>query len=110
MRKTVDTGWIEENAKAAGFDLCGLVRAAGFPELENTAEWLARGYAGEMKYLHDPRREDPLAAMPGIRSVIVCLLSYNTARPLSTDAMLSGPDGEPRGWVSRYAWGDDYHG
>lgn len=109
MKQKADTGWIVEQAKTVGFDLCGVVRADKFPELENTAEWLARGYAGEMKYLHDPRREDPCAAMPAIRSVVVCLLNYSTARPLSTDAALFDQDSEPRGWVSRYAWGDDYH-
>lgn len=109
MKQTADTSWIVEQAEAVGFDLCGVVRAEKFPELENIAEWLARGYAGEMKYLHDPRRADPRAAMPGIRSVIVCLLNYNTARPLSTDASLPNQDDEPRGWVSRYGWGDDYH-
>ncbi|HKW33619.1 MAG TPA: tRNA epoxyqueuosine(34) reductase QueG [Candidatus Acidoferrum sp.] len=109
MKPTADTNWIEEQAKAAGFDLCGVVRADEFPELENTAEWLARGYAGEMKYLHDPRRADPRAAIPGIRSVIVCLLHYHTRHPLSTDIKPSGQQDEPRGWVSRYGWGDDYH-
>ena len=109
MMRTEGTAWIEAQAKASGFDLCGVVRADKFPELQNTEEWLARGYAGEMKYLHDPRRADPCAAMPGIRSVIVCLLNYNTARPLSTDAIVSGQEHEPRGWVSRYGWGDDYH-
>ena len=109
MKQTADTAWIVGQAKSVGFDLCGVVRAEEFPELQNTGEWLARGYAGEMKYLHDPRREDPRDAMPGICSVIVCLLNYNTEQPLSTDAMYSGQDGEPRGWVSRYGWGDDYH-
>src|SRR5215467_5663999 len=104
-----NTSWIVGQAKAAGFDLCGVVRAEAFPELAKTSEWLARGYAGEMKYLHDPRREDPRAAMPGIRSVIVCLLNYNTKFPLSTEAGLAGRNGEPKGWVSRYGWGDDYH-
>jgi epoxyqueuosine reductase len=109
MTQSADTVWIVEQAKAIGFSLCGVVRAEAFPELENTEEWLARGYAGEMKYLHDPRRKDPRAAMPGIRSVIVCLLNYNTQFPLSIDAKLSGQDGEARGWISRYGWGDDYH-
>jgi len=104
-----NTSWIVGQAKAAGFDLCGVVRAEAFPELAKTSEWLARGYAGEMQYLHDPRREDPRAAMPGIRSVIVCLLNYNTKFPLSTEAGLAGRNGEPKGWVSRYGWGDDYH-
>ncbi|HVH69820.1 MAG TPA: tRNA epoxyqueuosine(34) reductase QueG, partial [Candidatus Dormibacteraeota bacterium] len=80
-----------------------------FPELENTPDWLARGYAGEMKYLFDPRRQDARAAMPAVRSVIVCLLNYNTEHPPSRDAALPGQDGQPRGWISRYAWGDDYH-
>jgi epoxyqueuosine reductase len=47
--------------------------------------------------------------MPGIRSAIVGLLNYNTAQPLSTNAALPGEDGKPGGWISRYAWGDDYH-
>jgi len=37
------------------------------------------------------------------------LLNYNTAQPLSTNAALPGEDGTRRGWISRYAWGDDYH-
>jgi epoxyqueuosine reductase len=104
-----DTVWIVDQAKSLGFDLCGVARADGFPEIEQSAEWLARGYAGEMKYLADPRRSDLQAALPGARSVIVCLLNYNTGHPLSTNAVLQSDDQEPRGWISRYAWGDDYH-
>ena len=110
MKQTAVTRWIVEQGKAVGFDLCGVVRAETFPELKNTGEWLARGYAGEMKYLHDPRREDPRSAMPGIRGVIVCALSYNTEHPLSTDArQFTRQVEEPRGWISRYGWGADYH-
>ena len=109
MKERADTTWIVEQAKGAGFDLCGMVRAEKFPELENTPDWLARGYAGEMKYLFDSRREDPRSAMPGVRSVIVCLLNYNTGHPLSTDTKTSFPKDERKGWVSRYGWGDDYH-
>jgi epoxyqueuosine reductase len=104
-----DTLWVVDQAKTLGFDLCGIVRPEKFPELEQTAEWLRRGYAGEMKYLSDPRRCDPQAAMPGIRSVVVGLLNYSTARPLSTDPALPINDAQPAGWISRYAWGDDYH-
>ena len=109
MMRLADTAWIVDRARALGFDLCGVVRAGKFPELEKTAEWLARGYAGEMKYLADPRRADPQAAMPELRSVIVCMLNYNTAQPRSTDPAAAGKNGEPNGWISRYAWGDDYH-
>lgn len=109
VKPIADTNWIVGQAKAAGFDLCGVARAEKFPELTNSSEWLARGYAGEMKYLHDPRREDPRAAMHGIRSVIVCLLNYNTQFPLSTEARPSSQGDEARGWISRYGWGEDYH-
>src|SRR5437870_6673062 len=109
MMLLADTLWIVDQAKILGFDLCGVVRAEKFPELEQMPDWLARGYAGEMKYLADPRRSDPQKAMPGIRSVIVCLLNYNTERPLSTDPALPIEYSKPTGWISRYAWGDDYH-
>jgi epoxyqueuosine reductase len=109
MMPLADTLWVMDQAKTLGFDLCGVVRAEKFPELEQTSEWLARGYAGEMRYLADPRRADPQTAMPGIRSAIVGLLNYNTARPLSTDPAVPINDAQPAGWISRYAWGDDYH-
>jgi epoxyqueuosine reductase len=76
--------------------------------LDLAQEWLARGYAGEMKYLADQRRSDPQSVMTGLRSVIVCALNYNSAVPRSVEAFQ--PEGtEPRGWISRYAWGQDYH-
>jgi epoxyqueuosine reductase len=103
-----DTAWIAERARAIGFDLCGVVRAEKFPELSRAEEWLARGYGGEMKYLEDPRRSDPQKAMSGVRSVIVCALNYNAAAPRSIEALESDPEKEC-GWISRYAWGQDYH-
>lgn len=103
-----DTAWIFEQARALGFDLCGVVRPERFPELSQTEEWLARGYGGEMKYLADPRRIDPLKVMAGLRSVIVCALNYNSDAPHSTEALQSDLTKE-RGWISRYAWGRDYH-
>ena len=109
MMLLADTLWIVDQAKTLGFDLCGVVRTEKFPELEQMPEWLARGYAGEMKYLADPRRSDPQKAMPGIQRAIVGLLNYNTARPLSTDPALPIDYSKPSGWISRYAWGDDYH-
>jgi epoxyqueuosine reductase len=113
MRARADTIWIDERAKTAGFDLCGVVRAARFPELARTEEWLDRGYAGEMKYLADARRSDPEIAMAGVRSVIVCALNYNSDRPKSLEMTERAGSNlemeEPRGWISRYAWGSDYH-
>jgi epoxyqueuosine reductase len=108
-RRGSETAWIVDRAKAEGFDLCGVVRAEKFPELAHTPEWLERGYAGEMNYLSDPRRSDPQSVLKGTRSVIVCALNYNTAKSYSTVAAADLESGEPRGWISRYAWGQDYH-
>ena len=113
MINASDTNWIGERARQLGFAMCGVVRAEKFPELARNEEWLGRGYAGKMKYLGDSRRGDPQRAMPGIGSVIVCALTYNTQHFRSTEAWAhmrgESEDEEPRGWISRYAWGDDYH-
>jgi epoxyqueuosine reductase len=109
MYTDADTSWIVGRARVEGFDLCGVVRAEKFPELARTPEWLNRGFAGEMKYLSDPRRGDPRSVFEGIRSVIVCALNYNTAKPYSIFAAAQAETAEPRGWISRYAWGSDYH-
>lgn len=108
------TEWIGERAGELGFAECGVVRADRFPELARNEEWLARGYAGEMRYLRDARRDDIRQAMPGVRSVIVCALVYNTEHPRTAQAWSNRntsalESDEPRGWISRYAWGDDYH-
>ena len=108
------TSWIIEHARALGFDLCGVAPAADFPELAHLGEWLASGNAGEMKYLHDDRRASPARAMQGARSVIVCALNYNSSPPRSIEVPAenlssAGHANGPRGWISRYAWGDDYH-
>jgi len=105
-----ETAWISERAHALGFDGCGVAPAENFLELEHFSDWLDRGYAGEMKYLEDPRRVDPRSTMPGVRSLIVCALNYNPGLPYSTEIKnCENTAGAPRGWISRYAWGDDYH-
>src|ERR1700693_1717706 len=107
------TTWISERARQLGFAMAGVLRAEKFPELKKQEEWLARGYAGEMKYLSDVRRRDPQAALPGVRSVIVCALTYNTEHARTAQSFANRDDvpetSGPRGWISRYAWGDDYH-
>ncbi len=111
-RKPVsETAWIAETARSLGFDLCGVAAASEFPELQKMNDWLARGYAGEMKYLHDPRRTDLQATMSGVKSVIVCAMNYNSPQPYSSEVAQgeSSDDGASRGWISRYAWGSDYH-
>lgn len=102
------TAWVCERARKIGFDLCGVANPNVMAELAHLPEWLARGYAGEMNYLHDARRADPKLVLPGVRSLIVTALNYNSAKPHSTKFTAVEGD-RPRGWISRYAWGDDYH-
>ena len=139
MQAAAGTAWVVEQARALGWDLCGVASVEGLTELERLPEWLERGYAGEMGYLHDTRRRSPGRVLEGARSLIVCALNYNTSLPYSTDVppecsgeplsnsspaeLGEGSPGEipriaqddtqrhggPRGWISRYAWGDDYH-
>jgi epoxyqueuosine reductase len=97
--------WIKERGRALGFDRVGVAPATDLPELSFFPEWLERGYAGQMDYMQNPKRADVRALMPEARSVICCALAYDTDHPRSTEVP---PDPE-RGWLSRYAWGDDYH-
>jgi epoxyqueuosine reductase len=103
------TRWICEQARGVGFDLCGVVPADAFPELAQVPTWLESGHAGEMNYLRDERRVDPRLALAGTRSLIVVALNYNAPQPYSTEQAGVHDDDSPRGWISRYAWGDDYH-
>lgn len=97
---------LKAKAASLGFDLCGVSPAGDFPELPFLRQWLDRGYAGDMAWMSRTadRRDDVRRVVPGARSVVVTGTLYNTARPYS-DAL---PAGAAR--VSRYAWGDDYHG
>jgi epoxyqueuosine reductase len=89
----------------AGFDLAGIARPDAPAELRFFAEWVGRGHAGEMRYLTEQveKRSDLRTAFPWARSVVCVGLQYDTAAPYSTEAPAD------RGWISRYAWGDDYH-
>jgi epoxyqueuosine reductase len=103
------TRWICEQARDVGFDRCGVAPADAFPELAQVPTWLESGHAGEMNYLRDQRRVDPRLALEGARSLIVVALNYNAPQPYSTEQAAVRDDDSPRGWISRYAWGDDYH-
>jgi len=105
----VDPHALAARAKAlaleTGFDLAGVASADAPRELAFFAEWIARGYAGEMSYLtaQAARRSDLRVAFPWARSVVSVGVQYDTPHPYSTDAPARD------GWIARYAWGDDYH-
>ena len=97
---------IKSRARSLGFDACGIAPASAHPELAFFPEWLARGYAGSMTYLHRSadRRADARNVLPTARTVIATATVYNTDRPYSTEMSNGG-----RAQIARYAWGDDYH-
>ena len=96
---------IKARAAELGFDVCGVAPVGDHRELAFFKEWLARGYAGEMRYLDRSAdtRTDARNIMASARSVICLGTVYNTDRPLS----ITRAPGEAR--IARYAWGDDYH-
>src|SRR5690242_7995735 len=95
---------VKDKAQSLGFDLVGIAPIAGFQETLFYPEWLDRGYAGEMKYLERQKAAKlaPESLLPDARSIIVCAVNYNTPHPYTSYDRL-------KAWVSRYAWGKDYH-
>jgi epoxyqueuosine reductase len=134
---------VKQKALEIGFDLVGIAPLGVWEDLKFSRQWVERGYGGEMRYLRNPKRDDPRSLLPSAKSVICVGLVYNTAYPYSTQAAqegsrqkavgskqkperrqgeeaprpvssfefrLSAADDSPRAWISRYAWGQDYHG
>jgi epoxyqueuosine reductase len=98
------TETIQRIARECGFELAGVAPAGPVEDFARYQAWVARGYAGEMRYLIDHRREvrrDVRNLLPSARSVICVGKLYNTGPPRSAP-------GDAR--ISRYAWGRDYHG
>jgi epoxyqueuosine reductase len=97
--------WIVSRAAALGFDLVGVSPVKPPAHGGAFADWLRRGYQGEMAYLSRTadRRLHPERYVPWASSVVSVGLNYNTRHQRT-----AGPAGL-RGWISRYAWGDDYH-
>ena len=97
---------LRKKAIELGFERFGIARIKKLPAMTHYSNWLAKGYHAEMEYLvrHAEKKDDPGLIVANAKSIIVCAANYNTAAPKSTD-----PAGKTNGWISRYAWGDDYH-
>ena len=98
---------VRELAGVCGFEIAGVARAEPLEERHWFHEWVSAGFAGAMGYLTDHRaavRDDPRRLLPSARSVICVGKLYNTPWPYSTRF-----DESERAWISRYAWGEDYH-
>jgi epoxyqueuosine reductase len=109
---------IKQQALTLGFEVCGVAPATALPELAFLPEWLARGYAGDMIYLHKSAqtRSDIRNFLSSARSVIVAGAVYNTQGPSGVATQSSGGGDGASGakrtdavQVARYARGQDYH-
>ncbi|MEZ5396450.1 MAG: tRNA epoxyqueuosine(34) reductase QueG [Bryobacterales bacterium] len=98
---------VKQLAREVGFDLAGVAPAEPLAEAQFYPEWLRRGYHGAMGYLEGlrgERRADPHTLLKSAKSVICVAQVYHTPVPYSVEH-----DDPEKGWVARYAWGEDYH-
>jgi len=99
---------LKEKALGLGFDVVGIAAARAAKTGAHLRRWLDAGRHGGMGWMaHTAEvREDPRNVLPGCRSAVAVAMSYRTDRPPSLDCT-DRADG--RVWISRYAWGRDYH-
>jgi len=98
---------VHDLATDCGFDAVGVAAPFPVPDSARFRSWAARGLAGEMGYLTDRRgdlRNEPDELLPGLKSIICLGIAYNAPEPYSTEF-----SDRERAWISRYAWGADYH-
>jgi epoxyqueuosine reductase len=113
---TRDAERVRALAFAEGYNLAGIADPGPHPEHRNLASFVERGYAGTMRYLVDRAEErmDPTLLAPWVKSALVVGLFYQTPYPHTKEALAeaehAGATGDERPlWISRYAWGRDYH-
>jgi len=114
----LNTTTIKEYAYSLGFDIVRISSAEGFPEAERVIdERIALGLMDGLSWFTRERAAvscHPHVLLPEARSIISLALFYLTELPevatrsLGETSTLEASD-MPRGRVSCYAWGDDYH-
>lgn len=103
----LNTSTIKEYAYALGFDLARITSGEEFPEAERVIqERIAQGLMDGLPWFTAERAQvscHPDALLPGAQSIIALAMFYLTEQPDEVREDI------PRGRISRYAWGDDYH-
>lgn len=90
-----------------GFQAVGVADADLSAAEPRLAEWLEKGWHGEMDYMgrHGMTRARPGALLPGTLRVVSCRMNYSGA--LGDEAAVL--EDASRAYVARYARGRDYH-
>ncbi|HYC46730.1 MAG TPA: tRNA epoxyqueuosine(34) reductase QueG [Burkholderiales bacterium] len=91
-----------------GFQHIGIADCDLGPAESRLAEWLARGWHGDMDYMaaHGTRRSRPSELVPGTIRVISARMNYFPDAAAPAADVLADP---ALAYVSRYAVGRDYH-
>ncbi len=110
----LNTATIKEYAYELGFDTARISSAEAFPEAERVIkERIAQGLMDGLPWFTAERADvscHPDALLPDARSIISLAMFYLTEQPDDENAGTdNAPTQGPRGRISRYAWGDDYH-
>jgi epoxyqueuosine reductase len=106
---------LKAQARQLGFDLVGIAPAVTPPGTEALREWLANGYAGEMRYMQrqEAARQHPESIVPDARSVIMVAVNYRQQADKRQQArgnrQQEDEAGLLTGRISCYASGEDYH-
>jgi epoxyqueuosine reductase len=95
---------ILEEALRLGFFKMGIASARLLPQAERFRAWIEQGFHGAMGYMarQAPKRENPELVLANIRTILVLAMNYYSEKPAAIHPL--------KGRISRYAWGDDYHG
>ncbi|HKJ45989.1 MAG TPA: tRNA epoxyqueuosine(34) reductase QueG [Balneolales bacterium] len=100
------TEQVRLEATRLGFEACGFSKARRLEKEERRLEeWLLGNRNGTMDWMERnfDKRVDPTKLVPGAKSVVSVLCSYNQ------DFSDFYPDGNVVPKISKYALGDDYH-
>jgi epoxyqueuosine reductase len=125
---------IKEEAQRLGFEIVGISPVRPPRHEQSFASWLRNELHGELAYMErtEALRRDPKNLVPWAESLVSVAMNYfkplprpgsapGNRAPASESAALTagfkpGPTNTrssdlpgPKGWISRYAWGDDYH-
>ena len=101
----IDAAAVKEKARALGFDLVGIARAAALGrDGAALAAWLARGLHASMGWMArgTETRADPRRVLPSCRSVIALAVDYGPGADLGAEATTKAR-------VAFYARARDYH-
>ena len=103
----LNTTTIKEYAYSLGFDIVRITSAEEFLDTERIIkERISQGLMDGLPWFTAERAEVscyPDTLLPGARSIIALAMFYLTEQPDEVESDV------PRGCISRYAWGDDYH-